>query len=212
MQNPRPNIPLWRWTWRRDTRVALWAAGLLMAAAGCQSGQPSPGVAAGTLGTPIADRDVAHKRQMLVGRPSDAADAVWGARRETLINPDRYGHNLRIYNVPGDLVGASSFVVESYRGSIIAVARIREHDEGLLKLGERIGIDGRFRNRTLGECLRDPSLGRPALWLRSQETGDSILVFDGRSVSQSQEMIYLVLRFDKSDRCHRVRLVGSATG
>lgn len=179
---------------------------LALAAGGCRA---HPASLAGMLiGDAINDADVKDRRGLLMGKPEAAADGMFGARQETLVDCDRPDVCMIFYPVKNDLFRSSRYVVETEKGAIVVFAKTKQNIDGVEDLIHNASLEKKLIGQAPGGCSREGDLGPPLRTLRCREKGQVLRVYDVRNWSDFQGARYCVLRFDARDRCQSVALIG----
>lgn len=179
---------------------------LALAGTGCRAHPVS--LATMLVGDAISDGDVKDRRDLLIGKPEKAADTMFGARLETLVDTDRQDVSMVFYPVPNDLLKSSRYIVEVEKGVIVVFAKTRQNIDGVEDLIHNASLEKKLIGKTPAECSKEGNLGTPLRTLRSREKRQLLRVYDVRNWSDFQGARYCVLRFDGSDRCQAVALIG----
>ena len=182
------------------------AAFLALAAAGCRAHPIS--LVTMLVGDAVNDADVKDRRDLLMGKPEKAADSMFGARQETLVDVDRQGVSMIFYPVHGDLLKSSRYIVEVENGVIVVFANTKQNIDGVEDLIHNASLEKKLLGKLPAECSKEDDLGVPLRTLRSREKGQLLRVYDVRNWSDFMGARYCVLRFDGSDRCQSVALIG----
>jgi hypothetical protein len=197
-----------RFSWRVSAGTVIFsvAAFLALAAAGCRA---HPGSLAMMLvGDAINDADVKDRRDLLMGKPEKAADSMFGQRLETLVDSDRQGVSMIFYPVQGDILHSSRYIVEVENGAIVVFAKTKQNIDGVEDLVHNADLEKKLIGKAPAECSQEGNLGAPLRTLRSREKSQVLRVYDVRHWTDFQGARYCVLRFDGSDRCRSVALIG----
>jgi hypothetical protein len=179
---------------------------LALAAAGCRAHPAS--LVTMLVGDAINDADVKDRRDLLMGKPEKAADTMFGARQETLVDTDRQGVSMIFYPVQGDILHSSRYVVEVENGVIVVFAKTKQNIDGVEDLIHNANLEKKLIGKAPAECSQEGNLGAPLRTLRSREKGQLLRVYDIRHWTDFQGARYCVLRFDGRDRCQSVALIG----
>jgi hypothetical protein len=179
---------------------------LALAATGCRAHPGS--LAAMLVGDAINDADVKDRRDLLMGKPETAADTMFGARLETLVDSDRQGVSMIFYPVQNDMLKTSRYIVEVENGAIVVFAKTKQNIDGVEDLIHNANLEKKLIGKAPADCSRDGDLGAPLRTLRSREKGQVLRVYDVRHWSDFQGARYCVLRFDGRDRCQSLALIG----
>ena len=182
------------------------AAILTLAAGGCRAHPIS--LATMLVGDAVNDADVKDRRDHLMGKPETAADRMFGSRLETLVDIERPGVSLIFYPVHNDLLKSSRYIVEVENGVIVVFAKTKENIDGVEDLIHDASLEKKLMGKSPAECSQEDDLGVPLRTLRSREKDQLLRVYDVRNWSDFMGARYCVLRFDGSDRCEGVMLIG----
>ena len=164
------------------------------------------------VGDVVNDVDVRDRRSKLIGRPVAAADSMFGPRVETLVDVHRKGVSLIFYPVELDLLNSSRYIVELENGKIVVIAKAKKNIDGLEDVIHGENLKRKLIGKTPAQCSVDGELGKPLRTLRSREKGQLLRLYDARHWSDFLGARYCMLRFNSSDRCEGVTLIGvSAT-
>jgi len=197
-----------RFSWRVPAGTVIFSvvAFLALAAAGCRA---HPGSLATMLvGDAINDADVKDRRGLLMGKPEKAADSMFGSRQETLVDADRQGVSMIFYPVQGDILHSSRYIVEVENGVIVVFAKTKQNIDGVEDLIHNANLEKKLIGKASAACSQAGDLGPPLRTLRSREKSQLLRVYDIRHWTDFQGARYCVLRFDGSDRCQSVTLIG----
>lgn len=179
---------------------------LLVASAGCRLHPVS--LAAMAIGDVINDGDVKKRQEKLHGQPVSAADEMFGAREETLVDAQDPQRELMTYLVKGDPLDTQNWVVEARGGKIVALSRVKRNIDGVEDVIKAAAIKPKVLGKSPDVCRQDAELKEPLATLRSRETGETMRVYDVRNWTNSRGARYCVLRFDGEERCTSIHLVG----
>jgi hypothetical protein len=197
-----------RLSWRVPAGMVLFsvAAFLALAAAGCRAHPGS--LATMIVGDAINDADVKDRRDKLMGKPETAADGMFGARLETLVDTDRQSVSMVFYPVKGDIFHTSRYIVEVEDGVIVVFAKTKQNIDGVEDMIHNASLEKKLIGKTPAACSQEGKLGAPLRTLRSREKGQLLRVYDVKNWSDFMGARYCVLRFDAGDRCQSVTLIG----
>ncbi len=191
----------------RGRRSEILVCGLLLAScAGCRLHPVS--LASMAIGDAINDADVKKRQEKLLNQHVSAADEMFGAREETLVDASDAQRELITYPVKGDLMDTQNWVVESRNGQLVALSRVKRNIDGVEDAIKAAAIEPKVMGKSPEDCRRDAEFKEPLATLRSRESGEVMRVYDVRNWTNSRGARYCVLRFDDKDRCKNVRLVG----
>ena len=195
------------WRGALGARLILFGVALLVFIAGGCRAHP---VSLATLiaGDAINDADVKDRRSKLMGQNEAAADNMFGTRLETLIDVERPNVSVIFYPVKNDLFKKSRYIVELEDGVIVVFAKTKQNIDGIEDLIHDANLERKLIGKTPTQCSQDGDLGEPLRTLRSREKGQLLRVYDIRHWSDFLGARYCVLRFDSSDRCEDVTLIG----
>lgn len=160
------------------------------------------------VGDAVNDVDVQDRRDKLIGKPEAAADSMFGPRVETLVDVERKGVSLIFYPVELDLLDSSRYIVEVENGVIVVIAKAKRNIDGLEDVIHGANLKKKLIGKTPAQCSVDGELGRPLRTLRSREKSQLLRLYDARHWSDFLGARYCMLRFDSSDRCEGVTLIG----
>ncbi|MGB2613162.1 MAG: hypothetical protein WBE06_00430 [Phycisphaerae bacterium] len=197
-----------RFSWRAGAGTVIYcaAAFLTLAAAGCRAHPIS--LVTMLVGDAVNDADVKDRRELLMGEPEAAADSMFGARLETLVDVDRQGVSMIFYPVKGDLLKSSRYIVEVENGKIVVFTKTKQNIDGVEDLVHNASLEKKLVGKSPAECSEEDDLGVPLRTLRSREKNQLLRVYDVKNWSDFMGARYCVLRFDASDRCESVALIG----
>jgi hypothetical protein len=182
--------------------VVLWS----LFAGGCRAHPVSLVVM--IAGDAVNDADVKDRRSKLMGKGEAAADGMFGARLETLVDVDRPRVNMIFYPVQADLLKTSRYIVEVENGAIVMFAKTKQNIDGVEDVIHDASLKEKLRGKTPAQCSQDGKLGPPLRTLRSIEKGQLLRVYDVKNWSDFMGARYCVLRFDGSDHCQDITLIG----
>lgn len=160
------------------------------------------------VGDAVNDVDVQDRRSKLIGKPEAEADSMFGKRLETLVDVDRKGISLIFYPVELDLLASSRYIVEVEDGQIVVIAKAKRNIDGLEDVIHGANLERKLIGKTPAECSVAGELGKPLRTLRSLEKGQLLRLYDARHWTDFLGARYCMLRFDGSDRCEGVTLIG----
>ncbi len=164
------------------------------------------------VGDAVNDADVQDRRSKLIGRSAVEADIMFGSRLETLVDVERTGVSLIVYPVDLDLLDSSRYIVEVEDGVIVVIAKAKKNIDGLEDVIHGANLKRKLIGKTPAECSVAGEFGKPIRTLRSREKGQLLRLYDARHWTDFLGARYCMLRFDSSDRCEGVTLIGvSAT-
>ncbi len=201
-----PSAGRFSWHVPAGTVILGVAAFLVLASAGCRAHPIS--LVTMLVGDAVNDADVKDRRDLLMGKPETAADSMFGARQETLVDIDRPGVSMIFYPVKGDLLKSSRYIVEVENGVIVVFAKTKQNIDGVEDMIHDARLEKKLVGKTPAECSQEDDLGAPLRTLRSREKDQLLRVYDVRNWSDFMGARYCVLRFDGSDRCESVSLIG----
>jgi len=197
-----------RFFWRVPAGPAIFSvvAFLVLASVGCRAHPVS--LITMLVGDAVNDADVKDRRDRLMGEPETAADSMFGSRLETLVDVEREGVSLIFYPVRGDLLKSSRYIVEVENGVIVVFAKTKQNIDGVEDMIHNASLEKKLIGKTPAECSQEDDLGAPLRTLRSREKDQLLRVYDVRNWSDFMGARYGVLRFDGSDHCESVSLIG----
>lgn len=200
--------PAGRFAWRVPAGTVIFcvAAFLVLASAGCRAHPIS--LVTMVVGDAVNDADVKDRRDLLMGKPEKAADSMFGARLETLVDVDRKGVSMIFYPAEGDLLKSSRYIVEVENGVIVVFTKTKQNIDGVEDLIHNASLEKKLIGKSPAACSQEDDLGAPLRTLRSREKNQLLRVYDVRNWSDFMGARYCVLRFDGSDRCQSVALIG----
>ena len=159
-------------------------------------------------GDAINDKDVKNRRSKLMGQDEAAADSMFGPRLETLVDVERRGVSIIYYPVKKDLFKKSRYVVELEDGVIVVIAKTKLNIDGVEDMIHKANLKRKLIGKTPAQCSQDGDIGVPLRTLRSREKGQLLRVYDVEHWTDFMGARYCILRFDSSDRCQDVTLMG----
>lgn len=195
--------------WRRVPAGKVILSGIVLLAfiaGGCRAHPVS--LAMLIAGDTVNDADVKDRRSKLIGRPEAEADIMFGTRLETVVDVERKGVSLIAYPVELDLLDSSRYVVEVEDGLIVVIAKAKRNIDGLEDVIHGANLKRKLIGKTPAECSVAGELGKPLRTLRSREKGQLLRLYNARHWSDFLGARYCLLRFDGSDRCEGVTLIG----
>ncbi len=190
----------------RLTFTAGILALLLGGSSGCRLHPVS--LAAMAIGDVINDSDVKKRQEKLYNQPVSAADEMFGAREETLVDAQDSQRELITYLVKGDPLDTQNWVVEARSGKIVALSRVKRNIDGVEDVIKAAAIKPKVMGKSPDACRQDAELKEPLATLRNRESGETLRVYDVRNWTNSRGARYCVLRFDNEERCTSIHLVG----
>ncbi len=173
---------------------------------GCRALPASIGMT--LIGDAVSHADVKNRYEKLSGKGPEAADEMFGSRLETLVDTRRPEREVMLYNVKGDVLGSSRYVVEVSDGAIIAVSKKTKNKDGVEDVVRQSGLKGKLIGKNPRECESEGELGKALLVLRSHETGTLVRIYDAANWTHFGGARYCILRFDDVDLCEDINLVG----
>ena len=195
--------------WRRDLGGKLILSGVALLCfiiGGCRA---HPGSLVTLIASDaINDADVKNRRSKLIGQDETAADSMFGARLETLVDVERQDVSIIFYPVKNDLFKKSRYIVELEDGVIVVFAKAKMNIDGVEDLIHDANLERKLIGKTPTQCSQDGDLGEPLRTLRSREKGQLLRIYDIRHWSDFLGARYCLLRFDSNDRCQDVTLLG----
>lgn len=149
----------------------------------------------------IDDADVKERAAKLHGKPTSAADEMFGERRYTFVNMDKPDHEAIIYSDPKKPDGDIRFVVEAVGNKITAVSKEKmgAHEGEAKKLSEKL------MGKTSAECTKIAKVSEPMLKPREIREGTLLEIFETKGKFGDDR--YLLLFLDGSGKCTRVDLI-----
>ena len=188
-------------------KTSLLALGLMLAlSAGCRLHPAS--LASMAIGDAINDADVKKRQEKLYDQPVSAADEMFGDRQETLVYADDAHRELITYPVKGDLLDSQNWVVESRKGKLVALSRVKRNIDGVEDVIKAAAIEPKVMGKSPEDCRRDAELEEPLATLRSRDSGEIMRVYNIRNWTNSRGARDCVYRFDENDLCRDVKLLG----
>ncbi|MDY6914617.1 MAG: hypothetical protein SVT52_09205 [Planctomycetota bacterium] len=159
-------------------------------------------------GDAINNADVKDRRSKLMGKDEAAADKMFGQRLETLVDVERPNVSIIFYPVKHDIFKKSRYLVELEDGVIVVFSRAKRNIDGVEDLVHDAKLEKKLAGKTPTQCSQHDDLGAPLRTLRSREKGHLLRIYDIRHWTDFMGARYCVLRFDSSDRCQDVTLLG----
>lgn len=194
---------------RRAPAVNLILFGVVLLAAitgGCRAHPGS--LAMLVAGDAINDADVKDRRSKLIGQREAAAESMFGARLETLVDVERRDVSIIFYPVKHDLFKKSRYIVELEDGVIVVFAKTKLNIDGIEDLIHDASLEKKLIGKTPSQCSQAGDLGEPLRTLRSLEKGQLLRIYDVRHWTDFLGARYCLLRFDSNDRCRDITLLG----
>ena len=149
----------------------------------------------------IDDADVKERAAKLQGKPTSAADEMFGERRFTFVNMDKPDHEAIIYSDPKKPDGDIRFVVEAIGNKITAVSKEKmgAHKGAAKKLSEKL------EGKSSAECREIAKVSEPMLRLREIGEGTLLEIFETKGKFGDER--YLLLYLDGSGNCIKADLI-----
>jgi hypothetical protein len=193
-------------------RRRRWAAAFLLlslAVAGGFACRAHPISLAITLvGDVVDDADIEKRKPLLVGKPSSAADQMFGRRHDTLVEVNT-GCKWIIYPEPGERLAESFYVAEASAQDVITgLFKCKANIDGLEDVEKTRALAPRVYGRTPAEAQAAADLKDPLMVMHSEVSGAIARIYDARNWSHTRGPRYCVLVFGQKDLCEEVRFVG----
>ena len=189
--------------------LGILAPGIFAAAGtvcGCRAHPLS--LAISVVGDVVDDRDIQQRKPSLLGKPSSAADAMFGKRHDTLVEVNT-GSKWLIYPELGERLAESFYVAETTKdGTINGLFKCKRDIDGLEDVEKTRFVGERVYGKTPSEAQAAADLHDPVLIMRSQESGAIARIHDARNWTHTRGARYCVLVFGPRDLCEEVRFVG----
>ena len=185
---------------------AMVLLGLGCVICGCRAHPVSMGMM--LVGDVVADAGVEKREKELLGKPPAAADAMFGERTDTFIDMDNTSSQALWYPVDADLLTVDRWVVEVSEGKIVVLTKTKENIDGVEDVIRTADLRSKVIGKTPAQCRREGDLKKPVARFRSVKTDDRVFVYDVRNFTNLRGARYCLLRFDSSDECNDVKLVG----
>jgi hypothetical protein len=165
------------------------------------------------IGDSINDDQTKKQRSELIGEKLEAADRRFGERLETLIDTTEESRKVLVYNVKEDTSGNARYVVEAYKGNIVAFSKKMRHESTVDGVIKRAELGKKVIGKSPAECERAMDFGKPAFILRCPEKKQLVRIYDipGSQSKKLSGATFCVLRFDSGDRCREINLIGAET-
>ena len=160
------------------------------------------------IGDAVHDADVEERQDELQGKDRLAADTMFGARLETLVERDNRHRELLVYQVPRDVMNSSRYVVELDENKIVALSLTKRNIDGIEDVIKAADLRSKFVGKSPSQCQDIGNLGQPVLVLRSLDKDQLVRVYDVRNWTNLRGARYCILRFDGDGRCESLDLVG----
>jgi hypothetical protein len=180
---------------------------LISLVTGCSPYSTAAKIGIKVVGDAVHEADVDKHAKELVGQPVAKADAELGDRIETAVDTQS-PRELMVYDVKDDPFHKTRWVVEAENGRIVALSKAEHNPDGGKDIIRKALLDKKLMNKTPAEFQDEKKYSNPVLTLRSKDTGNLIRVYDVKGITDLLGAKYCVLRFDASDRCQEIRLVG----
>ncbi|OQZ07100.1 MAG: hypothetical protein B6D36_01655 [Planctomycetes bacterium UTPLA1] len=155
------------------------------------------------VGKVVDDAEVDKLGGELLGQPPSQADAVLGEKIDVYADVD-HDREWRVYPVPVDVLNNHRYVVETTADQIVLVEKV-ELNSDKLDIPLELVYDEKLKGKTAAECETALKMGPPLIVLRSKSTGQMFRLYDARLIKELPKPHYLVVRFDGSDRCEKVK-------
>jgi len=180
---------------------------LSLAATGCSPYSTIAKIGIKVVGDAVNDEDVSKMSQQLMGRPVTAADTQFGQRMRTL-EEIQTARTLVIYPVKDDLLKMYRWGVEAENDRIVALSKLQNNPDGGKDIAEKLVLDGIVKGKTPQQIQTHKYFQKRVLVLRDTASGDLFRVYDIALIPDFGSAKYCVLRFDASNTCQEVRIVG----
>ena len=178
-----------------------------MAAPGCSPYSTVAKIGVKLIGDAVSDQDVSQKSQQLMGQPISAADATFGERIHTLEEiPTR--RLLVTYPVKDDLLHMFRWAVEAENDRIVALSKLQNDPDGGKDIAEKLVLKEIVVGKTPQQVQSHKWFKNLVLTLRDLSNGDILRVYDVSIIPDFMGAKYCILRFDGSNTCQEVRIVG----
>lgn len=188
--------------------AGLWVGVLLpLVAVGCNPYSTAVKLGVRVVGDVVNDEDTAGHARKLIGQPVAAADSTFGKRLRTL-EEVRTSRQMITYPVKDDLLNSYRWAVEAENGRIVALAKLQNNPDGGTDIAEKLLLKEIVDGKTLGQVQSHKYFSKRILTLRDSATGDLLRVFDVSNITDFMGGRYCVLRFDASNACKEIWLVG----
>lgn len=195
-----------------NTRRGTIVAGLFLAIAwpgfGCSA--TPVGFAVSMAGKAVNDIDAQERSKELVGTSVANADGKLGAPVE-VFSDTRGSRTWRLYNVPNDVLNTSRYLTEVEGGRVIAVSKVEQYSDPVAYAATLAVLEPKVMGKSPSECEANLGMGPSLLTVRSNNTGQTIRIYDARVVKELQSPHYCVLRFGASNTCEKINLVEAST-
>lgn len=159
------------------------------------------------VGKVVNDADVEERSERLVGRPVAAADTEFGARIRTLEEIGT-GRLMCTYPVKDDFLGVFRWAVESERGRIVALAKLQSDPDGGKDIAQKLVLKQIVDGKPPQEVESHKYFQKRLLYLRDLSSKDTIRVYDISMLPDFMGAKFCVMRFDGSNRCCELWIVG----
>jgi len=188
-------------------------AGLIVAAfvgifaSGCNPYTTGAKIGIKLVGEAVNEADVSDHAKKLIGQPPAQANAVFGQPTEQL-EEIRMKRDVYVYPVKGDALSMFAWVVEAHDGRIVDLSKVQRESPDAMEMVKKVVLKEKLVGKPAAQIQQDKKYQTPMLVLRSRATGNLVRVYDVTSFTDMLGAKYCVMRFDASDRCEMVRLVG----
>ena len=176
------------------------------ASCGCRAHPASLGLM--LVGDVVADADLGDREAELMGKPPSAADEMFGERTDTFIYLSDESRQVLWYAADADLLSVDRYLVEVSDEEIVALTKTKENIDGAEDVIRALGLRSKLIGKPPAECQQEGDLGQPVEKYRSENKNDRVFVYDVRNFTNLRGARYCLLRFDSSDKCCDVKLVG----
>ena len=179
---------------------------LVATAAGCRLHPIS--LAVSLIGEAVDDRDVQQRKPLLLGKDAAAADEMFGARHDTLVD-DATNDKWLIYGERGERFSESFYVVEtSAENRITGLLKCKWNTDGLEDVRKTKHLERIVYGKTPAECEADADLGEPALTMHSESSGAAARFYRVRDLVHTGGAHYCVLVFGRRGLREEVSIIG----
>ena len=185
----------------KTKRVGILGGLVLQVLFACGCSPIGMGVQLGVkvVGEVVNDADVKDRQGNLIGRPTAAADEMFGQRLDAFqeVNGPR---QWLTYPVDLDVLDKYRYVVEVSDNKIVSLTKASKGGSKI-DIPRRLILKQKVKGKRPKECQAELGLGPPLLTVRSKMTKRLVQLFDAKIIDIPGDPQYCLLRYDDQDRC-----------
>ena len=189
------------------TGMAAGRAFFLTIVAGCSPYSTVAKIGIKVVGDVVNDADVSQRSRELLGQPVAAADAAFGQRLRTLEEVETR-RRMMVYSVKDDLLNMFRWAVEAETDRIVALSKLQNDPDGGKDIAQKLVLNEIGEGKTVSAVEAPQYFRKRILTLRDCSSGDMIRAYDIALIPNFSGAKYCVLRFDASNTCQELRIIG----